>query len=315
MSNPSATTRAALWVGCVALSSSISRAALAEPDTKQECSEAFDNTQVLRDAGNIEAALKEAAVCTRDVCAKFIRDDCATWKVDLERRQSSVVVEVKDPKGAPVTEGTVLLDGAPFMDRLDGLARTLPKGPHTLEITVTGAAPYKKSLEIREAEKDRKVSLSLQAGDDEGGLDFVLVDADSPPPPPRPPSLVIPSVVTGIGGFAVGVAGGVLLGLAASNAGEITELCGSSPPACAGSDADRTRANELATSGKQLEIAGGTLAAVGAASLSVGLTMLIVQVNRESSGKTPGAGALPTGILPAPWFGRGEGGVWLHGAF
>lgn len=295
------------------MSWSVARAAPADtkPDAKQECSEAFDNTQVLRDAGNIEAALKEAEVCTRDVCAKFIRDDCTSWKADLERRVSSVIVEVKDHSGASVTEGSVSLDGAPFMDRLGGSAQTLPKGPHTLEITVKGAAPYKKSIEILEGEKDRRISFSLQSGDDESGPDFVLVDPDSPPAPPRPASLVVPSIVTGIGGFAVGVAGGVLLGLAASNAADIVELCGDAPPDCAGSAADRTTANELATSGRQLEIAGGTLAAVGAASVTIGLTMLLVQVNRENGSKTPGAGAL----FPAVWAGRGEGGVWLHGAF
>ena len=36
-----------------------------------------------------EAALAEAEVCTREACAKFIRDDCETWKSALLERQAA----------------------------------------------------------------------------------------------------------------------------------------------------------------------------------------------------------------------------------
>lgn len=291
----------------------LARSSAALADTNRECGEAYDHTQVLRDAGNIEAALAEAEVCTREVCAKFIRDDCNTWKTALEERQSSVVIEVLDPTGGAVTEGTVSLDTVPWLDRLGGGAHVLSKGSHILEITVKGVAPLKKSVVILEGEKSRKLSFTVAPSDTEDGL--VLVDPDAP----RPGSgqdgtrLLVPGIVTAAAGLAFAVTGGVLLGLAASKASTIRELCGDAPPACSGSAADAREASDLGRSGKQLEIAGATLSAIGGVGVVVGATLMVLDASRgsKSSDDKPRAGAL----LPGGWLGRGEGGLWLHGTF
>jgi hypothetical protein len=309
MSNPSAIARALTGIALVAVS--ISRSGAALGDTKQECSEAFDNTQVLRDAGNIEAALVEATKCIHSSCAEFIRDDCAKWKEDLEGRQSTVLIEIVDALGARVTEGSVSLDGAPWLDRLDDRPRALAKGPHTLVITVKGAAPHTKSLVVREGEKGRKLSFSL--GEGEPGPDgptYAIVDPEEPPAPKPARGLVVPAIVTGAGGLALAVTGGILLGLAADHAATITDLCGASPPECSGSTADREEANKLGESGKQLEIAGGTLAAIGAAGVAIGATMLFVDAGRRTS-----KDAARAAFMPGVWLAPNEGGVWLRGSF
>ncbi|MFO0617944.1 MAG: hypothetical protein U0414_35465 [Polyangiaceae bacterium] len=315
MSNPSATDRlrSSLLVAAVVLSLG---ARSARADTRQECSEAYDETQVLRDAGDIEAGLAEAEKCTRAVCAPFIRDDCAKWKADLEDRQSTVLVTIVDVAGRRVTDAVITLDGSPWLDHLDGAPHALSKGAHTLEITVDGAAPHKKSIVVREREKRRELSFSLGVNeDDDARHAFSLLDPDSPPRAKRSPSLVLPAVLTGVGGLALAATGAILLGMAANQADRITELCGDAPPACKGSAADRSAANDLSRSGKALEIAGGSFAAVGAAGVAVGVTLLLVDAGRR--GPSPDGPPDPSkgALVPGAWLAPTEGGLWLRGTF
>ena len=142
----------------VALVLAFPRTALA--DSKQECSDSYQKTQVLRAAEKLEEAIAQAEICTR-TCSKSFLDECATWKASLESRLSTIVIEAVDANGAPFTDGAVSLDGVPWLDELGGVARALPKGPHTLEITVKGVPPLKKSIVIREGEKNRKIRIAI----------------------------------------------------------------------------------------------------------------------------------------------------------
>lgn len=290
----------------------LTRSSAAFADTNRECGEAYDHTQVLRDAGNIEAALAEAEVCTREACAKFIRDDCETWKAALLERQASVVIEVIDARGAAVSEGGVTLDGAPWLDRVGGGSRVVSKGPHTLEITVKGVAPHKKTIVVQEGEKDRKLSFSIAPSEVDDGL--VLVDADAVAPGAGSRTrLMVPGLVAAVGGLALGVTGGVLLGLAASRASSIRDLCGDAPPTCTGSADDAREASELGESGRQFEIAGASLSAIGGVGVVVGVTLMAIDATH---GRKPADEGPPTALfVPGAWIRENGGGVWLHGSF
>lgn len=282
--------------------------ALADP--KLECSEAYDSTQVLRDAGNIDAALVEADKCALETCAKFIRDDCTKWRDELQARQSTVIVVVVDTRGAPVREGSVTLDGSPWLDRLDGAAHALPKGPHALEISAKGAAIYPLSIDVKEGEKDRRLSFAIT--ENEGaGPKWILVEGDRPPTR-GDRRLLVPGIAAGVGGLALAVAGGVLLGFAAGKASAIVDLCGDSPPVCSGPPESSAQANDLAESGKPLEIAGGTLVAIGAAGLALGTTLMVIDA---ATGDAKGTKAKRASVVPGVWAARDTGGVWLHVAF
>lgn len=135
----------------------------ARADSKQECSDAYEKTQVMRDADKIDEGIEQAQVCARDVCAKFVRDDCSKWKAELEARVASIIVEAVDASGAPVTEGSVTLDGVPWLDQLGGTAHAVSKGAHILEINVKGAVPHKQSITIQEGEKNRKITITMVA--------------------------------------------------------------------------------------------------------------------------------------------------------
>jgi hypothetical protein len=129
-------------------------------DTKQECSDSYQKTQVLRAADKLEEAIGQADICVR-TCSKSFLDECASWKTSLESRIASIIVEAVDATGEPVTDGSVSLDGVPWLDQLGGPARAVSKGPHTLEVTVKGAPSQKKSIVIREGEKSRKITVSI----------------------------------------------------------------------------------------------------------------------------------------------------------
>ena len=186
-------------VGFVMSSSSVALA-----DTKQECVNAYDEVQNLRDAGKLEEAIVEAQICARDICSRAVREDCANWKVELEARESTLVVEVVDASGRAVTNGSVSLDGAPWLDHLDGSPHVVSQGAHTLRITVTGALPRQQSVVIQEGEKNRKITISI---------------APTPPPPPEeppPPAVhrIGPWVVGGVGAAALiggAVTGGIVV--------------------------------------------------------------------------------------------------------
>lgn len=182
----------------------VSFSSVALADTKQECVAAYDKVQDLRDAGKLEEGILEAQICAREVCSKAVREDCAQWKIDLEARESTIVVEVVDGAGRPVDNGAVSLDGAPWLEHLDGSPHLVSQGPHTLEVTVTGFVPRKQSIAIQEGEKNRKITITVSP-------------VPPPPRPPPPPAVhrIGPWVVGGVGAAAIvggAVTGGVVVG-------------------------------------------------------------------------------------------------------
>lgn len=150
----------ALMVGLSLVPREVARA-----DSKQECSEAYYATQVLRDEGKLDEALIAVKLCVSDACAPFIRDDCGSWQRDLEARlaalAASVVVLAVDASGAPLSDVAVTLDGKPWLSRIDGAARALPPGTHILEGRLAGATPQTRSVTLAEGEKNRRVTLAF----------------------------------------------------------------------------------------------------------------------------------------------------------
>ncbi|NUP06004.1 MAG: hypothetical protein HOW73_08095 [Polyangiaceae bacterium] len=152
-------------IGAVSASLFFSSAALA--DTQQECGDSYLKTQDLQDAGKLEEAIEQAQICSQACpkltsrAAKEMTSDCAKWQTDLESRTSSIIVEVVDAAGKPVTEGSISLDGEPWLEKLDSAAHGLSKGPHTLKINVKDADPHTEGIVVKEGEKDRKIKITL----------------------------------------------------------------------------------------------------------------------------------------------------------
>lgn len=238
---------------------SVSTAAPADADTKQECRFAYVQTQVLRDADKLQEAIKMAQVCGRDVCEEYIRADCTKWAPEIEARVASIVVEAIDASGAPVTDATVSLDGVLWLDRLDGAAHVVSKGPHTLEVAVKGGAPHKKAIVIREGEKNRKITVEIVAADAGAGASTV--------------NSIGPWIVGGIGVGAL-IGGAVTGGFVVNAYSVMKDECDDATETCRsqeGVDA-QNQGRILGPVTTSLLVGGGTLVAAGIVWLVVART-------------------------------------------
>lgn len=272
--------------GSVSTPSGVSHAA----DTKQECSDAYYGTQVLRDEGKLEEALVAVKLCVRDSCAPFIRDDCTNWQRDLETRlealAASVVVLAVDASGAPLREVAVTLDGKPWLERLDGIPRSVRAGTYKFEGRVLGAPPQTTSVVLREGEKNRQVKLSF----DVEGPEFRGGGAGPGP------------WILGGAGVAALVAGAITGGFVVDAYETMKDVCDDANGTCpqAGIDAQE-RGRELGPWTTGLLVGGGTLVA-GAA------VWLIVIATRPAAPTT-------TSFLLAPSFSPNGAGLLLYGSF
>lgn len=263
---------------------------VAHADTKQECSDAYYGTQVLRDEGKLEEALIAVKLCVRDACAPFIRDDCTSWQRDLEARlealAASVVVLAVDASGAPLREVTVTLDGAPWLERLDGTARSVRAGTHKLEGRVRGAPPQATSVVLREGEKNHQVKLSF----DVEGPEFRGGGAGPGP-----------WILGGVGLGAL-LAGAITGGLVLDAYAVTQDECDDATRTCsqAGLDA-QARGRDLGPWTTGLLVGGGTLVA-GAA------VWLVVIATRPAA---PPA----TAFILAPSFNPNGAGLLFRGGF
>lgn len=260
----------------------------AAADTKLECSQAFDDTQVLRDAGNIDAALREAEICTRAVCAQFIRDDCSKWKADLESRLSSVILEVFDGAGGRVTDATVSLDGVAWVDPLDGHAHVLSKGTHALEIRLTDGAFWKNSITIQEGEKERRITIRI--GSDPSG---------ARPDPAAPPSAGVGPWVLGGVGVATLIGGVVTGALVISDYGVVQDECSDATQTCTQTGRDAAQRGQVLG-----PLTTGLL--VGGAAIVAGGVIWLVVAGRSDAPST-------ASVWVAPAVAIGKSGLWVGG--
>jgi hypothetical protein len=238
----------ALWI--VAALAADARAA--EPD-KQACVTAYTEAQRARKVGRLVASRERLVECGQ-VCSGALAADCARWLVEIDDATPTVVLEVRDPAGADVTDATVSLDGAPFAARLDGVAVAIDPGAHVLRFE-RGAASAALEVTIREGEKLRRLVVTL-------------VDP-APPAPPPPPALApavpasaprpapalssapsAPAPEVPIASYALAGAGVVALGVAAALGltakQDLSDLRDGCAPRCAQGDVDAVHDRMLA---------------------------------------------------------------------
>src|SRR5580698_10702647 len=102
---------------CVSLAAFPARAA--DP-TKQECVEANDAAQDLRQSGKLRQAREKLAICASASCPSVVRDDCMQRLAELDSAMPQVVFSARDASGNDLVDVKVTIDGAPLVDRLDG---------------------------------------------------------------------------------------------------------------------------------------------------------------------------------------------------
>ena len=256
---------AAVLIGALT-TSSLGRA---DP-TKQQCVEANERAQALREQERLEAARNELAVCLATSCPGPVRQDCADRITEVDRAIATLVFDVTDTSGRDLTRVALLVDGKPLASPLDGAAVAIDPGTHELTFVARSGSRLTEMLVVREGEKGRRVVVQLEAAT---GLD-----------PGRTRRIV------GFGLLGAGAAGlivGGVLGFVAKSTYDraVSDDCGGNPARCT-----HAGVSQIGTAHAQ---ATGSTAAfiIGGALLAGGVTLWItgrasVRVSKTASGTT-----------------------------
>jgi len=132
------------------------------PNVKQQCLNAYSESQELRLRGSLLAAREQLLVCSRDSCPRLIVNDCARWLPEVEEGLSSVVLAPTDAQGHDLSEVRVRSDTRVITERTDGRAVSLDPGPYNLTFEADGYLPAQVDVTLRQSEKNRIVRVQLE---------------------------------------------------------------------------------------------------------------------------------------------------------
>ncbi len=138
-------------------------------DSAETCARAAEEAQVLRGRGKLRDAFAELRTCLRTFCPEVIRRDCAAWQVEVEASMPTVILSAHSAAGDDLVDAHASVDGLPFLDRLDGMARPLDPGPHRVLFETAGAVPVDVEVVLREGEKRRPILVTFAPGGSRDG--------------------------------------------------------------------------------------------------------------------------------------------------
>lgn len=186
-------------------------------DSKQQCLQAYEIGQRLRQAGDLVSAAGELRVCGGLACPVRMQSDCQRWLDDLERSTPTVIFRVRATSGELLSNVTVSIDGA-APRRLDGRALMMNPGEHRVVFQHPAHHVLQKPVFVTEGEKlePREVTLHplVRAAPAEDRLAAAPVAA---------PSSAWPVALAGVG--VLGSAGVVFFGVRARNGEAALERC------------------------------------------------------------------------------------------
>ena len=311
----------AAWLVAALLASSVGGASgVARADDKLACSRAYDQTQALRRQGRLLAAREQAAFCTRDACADFIRTDCAKWLGEITASQPTVVFEARDGAGKETSDVRVDLDGKPWIAALDGKAKPVDPGPHVFHYVRSSGESVDDTVQIREGEKNRKLTAPFKIAA------APAIPLPVPPPPVAPPAAdvtavpasppaavvdappersVAPWIIGGVGLAAV-VTGAILGGIVVADHATTQDPTQCSPTTLKCTPAGLSAANQ----GRTLGPVSTVMLVAGGVGVAVGAVWLIVRSRATTT--APGATA---GVAMGPVMTPGGAGFRIGGSW
>ena len=247
----------------------VAATAHADP-TKDECVDANTRGQVARTAGKFREARAAFELCSAPSCPAMIRSDCTERLDDVTRNAPTVVFDVKDAAGVDLVETTVTIDGAPFLQRLDGHSVAVDSGEHTFVFTSRGHLPSTQHVLVHDGDKERRVSVVMGAP----ALEQPTQPVEAPPPveqKPPPDEPASPGRAQRTIGIVLGATGLVTLGVSALLTGLSVSAWNQSQAECSDTSCtqhdqavmDHDNAYALAVGATVTVIAGGVLAATG----------------------------------------------------
>lgn len=223
---------------------------------RDACVSASTRAQELRDAHALSEARRELLVCADASCPNVVRRDCATWLEETERSLATLIVTVRDERGAPIARALVRVDGSAPNDVREPIF--VDPGEHVVRAESEGHVPSERRITAAAGARSIPVDLALAPA-------AVLA-----PPPPAPSGAkgsawtTVGWTVIGVGGAALlvgGVFGGLAIASQSAAACDATFACDPEPLA-------RARAQALLST--VAFVTGGVLVAAGATFVLVG---------------------------------------------
>jgi hypothetical protein len=144
-------------VGAVFVASTLPgrEAAAAGPDPRLACVEASERGQTLRDQRHLREARAAFVSCARPICPEVVQRDCSAWLTSVDASVPTVVVRALGLDGQDLFAARVTIDGAPFLEKLDGSAAPLDPGKHVIVVSSDGLADVRQEVLIGQGEKNR----------------------------------------------------------------------------------------------------------------------------------------------------------------
>src|ERR1700678_3683103 len=139
--------------------------ARAADTTKQECVEANDAAQDLRQSGKLRQAREKLTICASASGPEVVRDDCTQRLAELDSAMPHVVFSARDASGNDLVDVKVTIDGAPLVDRLDGSSVKVDPGPHVFVFTWEGHPVVTKRLVLAEHDHSRREVVVFRAAE------------------------------------------------------------------------------------------------------------------------------------------------------
>jgi hypothetical protein len=130
-------------------------------DSTDQCLDAYEAGQRLRQAGDLVGAGEELLVCGGPACPVRMQGDCQRWLDAVERATPAVVFRVRGSKGVLLANVSVSIDGEPAR-RLDGRALLMNPGEHVLLFEHEGYEPLHTPVFVTEGEKLEPREVTLQ---------------------------------------------------------------------------------------------------------------------------------------------------------
>jgi hypothetical protein len=236
------------------------------------CQEDHLAAQKDRKAGKLVEARDEMLRCAAPSCADLVQKDCVRWLDEVNADLPTIVPSARASDGTELGAVHVSLDGAPWLDGLDGKAVPVDPGPHTLRFDARGKPPV-----------DVQVIAKMGMKNEPAEATFVVGGAIG-----RPRAATIATwTLIGVGSASVLT----FAGLAITGEVQYQQLKSSCAPACDPADVDRVR-HEF--------IASDVLASIGAACIASAVIVYFAIPAKPAAPDAPPAENAALVLRPSP---------------
>jgi hypothetical protein len=156
-----------------------------EAKENRACMTAYKKGAQLTREAKFHAAKESMLLCTKLICSAALRKECSARVEQLTADAPTLVPEVTDDRGRPVTDVRITMDGKPWVSKVDGRAMPVDPGLHVFTFESRGVVFARERMVVLQGQRNRALSASLVW--ERSGREQDAVDELGPPTSPPPP--------------------------------------------------------------------------------------------------------------------------------